>query len=290
MKTIVLTVLLFRCLISYSLEMQWAGTTTVLFKSGTSSILIDPVLTRPSASNLWGALSHETDKKLVDEFIKKNGMKDHTIGLFTTHTHFDHAFDLGYFSTQLPKAKVFGSKSALNLVKAYQPEFKNFIESKDQSVHQAGPFKVTILHANHPEILGLFHFAPGKIEKPIRKGSILDFKMGGNFHYLIEVEGKKIYFFSSPQTPIFKGAKDVDVLFLGLGSSKSMEDMRDRIIGKTNPKLIIPVHWDNFFTERSLKEPKRLPMFNLDDFIKSMPKKIQKKIKVPSYFKNIGLN
>lgn len=89
--------------------------------------------------------------------------------------------------------------------------------------------------------------------------SLRDYKEGGSYDFFIQHGEKKILI--RPSFNYIEGQLDgiqADVLFLGVaGLAKADEDMEKAFyaetVEKTKARLVIPVHWDNFFA--SLEKP-----------------------------------
>jgi hypothetical protein len=85
--------------------------------------------------------------------------------------------------------------------------------------------------------------------QPARKK---EFREGGSYDFFIFHKGRK--YLIRPSYNYLEGQLDgykADVLFLGIaGISKDTEARRERFfaetVGKTEPKVVVPVHWDNF--------------------------------------------
>jgi L-ascorbate metabolism protein UlaG (beta-lactamase superfamily) len=118
-----------------------------------------------------------------------------------------------------------------------------------------GRFTVTVLKSKHsPPIRGINDDLGQTIDKPLKQpAAVRDYKEGGSFDFLIRHQKGAILV--SPSSNYAEGALDkvrADVLFLGTGSlgnqTRDFQDAYyDHTVGKVHPKLVIPIHWDNFF-------------------------------------------
>jgi L-ascorbate metabolism protein UlaG (beta-lactamase superfamily) len=93
----------------------------------------------------------------------------------------------------------------------------------------------------------------GKIQSPLSlPASIWDFKDGENLIYHIELDAKKILFHpTGRKSPYFEDYKKLsaEILFLGIAKRGSTLEQIEKIIIPVNPKIIIPIHFDNFFLD-----------------------------------------
>jgi len=238
-------------------QLQWLGTSGFLIKYKNSQILIDPVISRPSYKSLFGLFKMDVDKKKIDQYLKKYNVEK-VDAFIVSHTHFDHAVDIGYFSSLFPKAQVIGSLSAKSLIEAYQPRFKNFREVQVSTEVMVGDFKITGFSSSHRLFAG-FEFASGTIKTPFKKGNIFDFKMGGIYNFLVEAGPYKILFYgSSGKMPNKFRELDIDLLLLNI-LSVSAKSLDESSLQGLKFKKVIPMHWDNFFFQRNFKTPSLIP-------------------------------
>lgn len=144
-----------------------------------------------------------------------------------------------------------------------------------------GKFTVTVLESKHTppfKILGKTNATDPNhpnIDTPlIQPVKAMDFIEGGTFDFYIQHGKNKILIKSS--TNFVEGAFDklnVDVLFLGIAQiSLQPISFQDEYYKQTvqtlKPKVLIPIHWDNFF--KPLSEPLEPNLQLGDDFDANM--------------------
>lgn len=232
------------------MKVTYLGTTMLLFDDGKDQLLFDCHVTRPSVlSFLGGKLA--TDRKVADRVIREIGF-DRLKGIFISHSHHDHVLDAPYFAARC-HADVYGSPSALNVARGGGVPEERLHSFLDSMSCQIGDFHVTVLPSIHSKAhwynndLGLTIDAP--LVQPARKK---EFKEGGSFDFFISHKGNK--YLIRPSYNYLEGQLDsyqADVLFLGIaGLSKDTKGRRKKFfaetIDKVQPKIVIPVHWDNF--------------------------------------------
>ena len=93
------------------------------------------------------------------------------------------------------------------------------------------------------------------IEEPlVQPASLRDYKEGGSYDFFIQHGEKKILI--RPSFNYIEGQLDgvrADVLFLGIaGLAKADAATEEKFFAETvdrvRPRLVVPVHWDNFFS------------------------------------------
>jgi len=233
-----------------SVRVTFFGVSTLLIDDGQTQILIDGFLSRPSmTTTLLGDI--QSDSTAINRILRDFRI-NRLRGIFVTHSHYDHAFDAGYVAWRTG-ATLYGSPSTLNIgrgagvpesqLQAYQPNV-------DLSL---GNFRVRVVPSIH---------SPGSalndeglsIDKPLlQPASFKAYLEGGSFDFLITHGGKKIYIKPSPN--FNAGALDsldVDALFLGIATVTKHDptwasDFYRENVTATEPALMVPIHWDDFF-------------------------------------------
>lgn len=91
-----------------------------------------------------------------------------------------------------------------------------------------------------------------EISRPLpQPARFSEFKEGHSFDYLIEHQGHKILVKVSTIPDQLKNIQ-VDILFLGIAqlsrqSAAFQQSYLDQTLTSLKPKLVVPIHWDNFF-------------------------------------------
>ncbi|MFJ6207976.1 MBL fold metallo-hydrolase [Lysinibacillus sp. NPDC092081] len=230
------------------IKVTFLGTSSLLFDDGNPQLLIDGI-SRPPLLKMLPFSTVKTDADTVNNAFKKIGIDNNKLQrLFISHTHYDHALDLAYIAKQTG-THVYGSESAINI------GLGNGINMKQMSVYEVNTamqfddFTVTVLQSKHSPT-----FDEGeKIQEPLKQpAKALDYHEDSSYDFLITHNNKT--FFVKPSTNYIEGALDdiqADVLFLGIGvlgaQDQNFQNMYyEQTVRKVQPKLIIPIHWDNF--------------------------------------------
>ncbi|TGL51569.1 MBL fold metallo-hydrolase [Leptospira kemamanensis] len=238
-------------------RVTFLGTTSILLDDGETQILTDGFFTRPS---LWKtAFSKiESDQNIIQSVLEKakiNRLK----GIFVCHSHYDHVMDAPLVA-KFTNAKLFGSSSTINVgIGAGLKEENMELFSLGKPV-KLGKFSITVLESKHTppfRIFGKtnatdsnFPAIASPLTQPVKA---TDYIEGGAFDFLIQHGKHKILIKSS--TNYVEGAFDkinVDVLLLGIAQLSLQplsfqENYYSETVKKLKPRLLIPIHWDNFF-------------------------------------------
>ena len=234
------------------MKVTYFGTTTLLFDDGQDQILFDAHLTRPSLMKyIFG--SEGTDTALADQLLAAHPM-DRLRAIFISHSHHDHVMDAPYIAKKTG-AHVFGSISALNVCRGGgvpEAQLTGFTEETEFTV---GDFRIRVIPSLHSKPTILNNDLGQTIDAPLKQPARLrDYKEGGSWDFYIEHQGRR--FLIRPSFNYIEHQLDgirADVLFLGTAGlakadTATKEAFFRETIDKVRPELVIPVHWDNFFS------------------------------------------
>lgn len=233
------------------MKVTYLGTTVLLFDDGTDQILFDAHISRPSINRVfWGKL--KTNTELADNIIRTHRI-NRLRAIFISHSHYDHVLDAAYFSKQC-NADIYGSESALNVARGGEVSEEKLKLFHAPETICIGNFKITILPSCHSKAHWYNNDLGQEIEKPLSQPARKkEFKEGGSYDFLIEHSGKK-YLIHPSFNYINNQLDDIkaDVLFLAIGgmseaSKETIMEFFKETVEKTDPDMVIPIHWDNFF-------------------------------------------
>lgn len=237
---------------SSSLQVKFFGVSTLLFDDGETQILIDGFFSRPS---LYQVLFQkiQSQPELIRQMIQQQHLQ-RTQAIFVTHSHYDHALDIGELARQLPHTKIIGSNSSLNIARGGQVTEQQLIQVQPLHALSFGEFKATAIASQHTPPTAVNNDLGEEISQPLQlPARFSQFKEGHSFDYLIEHQGHKILVKASTgAVPDQLKNLKVDTLFLGIAqlsrqSKEFQQNYLDQTLRTLKPKVVIPIHWDNFF-------------------------------------------
>lgn len=249
------------------MKVTFFGTTTLLFDDGKDQILFDAHFTRPSLAKYISG-SEPTDTKIADKMIRLHKI-ERLRAIFVSHSHHDHVMDAPYVANKCG-AMIYGSSSALNVARGGNVPEEKLKEFKAEDVFTVGDYKIKVLKSLHSKPTILNNDLGQTIDKPlVQPAKLRDYKEGGSYDFYVEHSGKR--YLIRPSFNYIEGQLDgytADVLFLGVaGLAKADEETEKKFcaetVGKVHPQIVIPLHWDNFFSP-------------LDEPVKGMPKPVEK--------------
>jgi L-ascorbate metabolism protein UlaG (beta-lactamase superfamily) len=241
-----------------AVRVTFLGIASLLLDDGETQILIDACYSRPDMTQvLRGKL--ETDPKVVDAVLKKAKV-ERLKAVFVAHSHYDHALDVAYVAKKTG-ATLHGSESTLNIGRGGDMDDKQLSLFKPGKEVKVGRFAVTVFASKHSPPIRFINDDLGEtIDKPLKQPArVKDYKEGGSFDFLIRRGDHAILVV--PSTNAAEGeltGVTADVAFLGIGSlgnqNKKFRDFYyEQTVGAVKPKLVVGIHWDNFFQPLSDK-------------------------------------
>lgn len=236
-----------------TLRATFLGVTTILFDDGETALMTDGFFSRPAFKEVaMGVIA--PDRARIEDALGKAGVT-RLAAVLTAHSHHDHAMDTPVVAA-MTGAVIVGSESTANIARGldFPKDRVRVIRGGEQLVF--GRFTIRVIKSPHSPG-ALF---PGEITSPLRPPApAREYKEGGNYSFLIEHDKQRILV--HPSANFSPGALDgvhADVVFLGMGTLGKQSDQFARdywreVVRSTGARLVIPIHWDNFF--RPLAEP-----------------------------------
>jgi len=233
-----------------AVSFRWWGTAGWRVDIGDRTVLVDPFLSRIDTGLFTGPFRTDTALTVRTDVIDPR--VDRATTVLVTHTHWDHFMDVPYIAKRTG-ARVFGTLTAYHLGLAYGVPSTQLSAVKGGEVLDFGDHSVEVvgsLHSRNPSYSVAF---PGvRVSPPPQPATIADLPEGDTLGYLLRVDGGPSVYFT--------GASDVaernltglapDVAMVAMQNATTTGDYLPRLLaGLDYPKVVVPVHYDNFETE-----------------------------------------
>lgn len=237
------------------IKATYCGTSTLIFEDEDDQIIMDGFFSRPSILNVaFGKI--QCDTNIVKKMVQKYSLNK-LRAIWVCHSHYDHCMDAPYLA-RLTGATIYGSSSTLNVARGYGIRESQLKEFQPNDTYIIGNFTIKVLASLHTpsfQFLGFSNdnsqdiFINQLLKQPAKYH---DFKEGGTFDFYIQ--NQNIQWMVKASTnfiPDFLKNYTVDYYFLGIASLGKMqkefqEKYYQETIQMTQPKYVIPIHWDNF--------------------------------------------
>jgi L-ascorbate metabolism protein UlaG (beta-lactamase superfamily) len=244
-----------------ALRVSWLGTAGHVVSSATTTLLVDPYLSRRRFRQLARPLVPD------EEEIFKH-LPDRVDAVLLGHSHFDHLLDAPVIARRTG-AKIVGSATTCAFARASGVPEAQIVEVPAEGKRlKIGDFDVRFVPSLHGRIaLGRVPF-PGEVRRPPQLPVRFHrYRMGGAFGILMRSAGVRVYHNGSADLVDAELAGErADVLLVGLAGRKATPDYLGRLLRALQPSVVVPTHHDAFFAP--LGEGVRLlPGIDLEGFV-----------------------
>jgi L-ascorbate metabolism protein UlaG (beta-lactamase superfamily) len=272
------------------LTARWLGVAGIAITDGTSTLLFDPVFTKPTLRHWLLNAELKSDRARVEEGLRAAAVQ-RADAVFASHCHFDHASDVGVVSEKTG-AMVYGGPSLRKITLSDTGVRAKFSGIRDGEAFQVGRFRIIPYRREHSPILRAidWKFLPGAVKDDFHY-EFYGFREGETWGYRVEhPEGNLLIDQSSQLWPGVSGyAGKTDTHFVGVANAASFENLLDENIRKINAPRVIPLHFDLFFLQSEALERQLLPGIKLDQFSIRLNGVPGKNFLVPSKFEPIPI-
>ena len=244
-----------------ALRIRWLGTAGHLLETATTTLLIDPFLTRPGPAQLLGRVA-------PDERAIRARLPPRVDAVLCGHSHFDHLLDAPFIA-RATGALLVGSATTCNFGRAHGvAESQLALVPPSGRTLTVGDATIRFVPSLHGRIALHRVPFPGEVAAPpTLPAPIWRYRMGGAFGILVEAGGQRLYHNGSADLidAALAGTR-ADVLLVGLAGRRATRDYLGRLCQALTPTLIVPTHHDAFFAP--LDEGLHLlPGIDLDGFV-----------------------
>lgn len=228
------------------LRSTFFGTSSLYVTDGRSSVFIDAFLTRPPLLRVACGRIAPDPARIAQTLAR--GLVSSLDAVFVAHSHHDHAMDAPEVVRQLG-GTLHGSESTLNIGRGAglrEDQLQRMGDGDDDTV---GNVRIRVIEGLHSP----GNRYPGTIDQPLTTPTrASDYRDGGcySFH-VIHPTGSIFIHPSANFVPHKLDDVQADVLYLGIGAlgaqtEQFREDYWHHVVDAVGPKLILPIHWDDF--------------------------------------------
>jgi L-ascorbate metabolism protein UlaG (beta-lactamase superfamily) len=228
------------------LEIVWLGVSGYRLTYQGVSIFIDPYLSRVPLRALLLRRRTLPDPRMIERYA---GAPGDVAGVLVGHTHFDHAVDAPALARRY-RTKAYGSASLGHLMRLHGLG-ERAVEVVPHESYELGPFTVRFVPSRHSKLLfGRRVPMDGELTcDHLHSLNPVSYKCGAVYGIRIEVAGISLYHQGSADLDDRELRGDrVDVFLAGVAGRSVTPRYWERILPKLDPRLIVPTHYDNFFT------------------------------------------
>jgi L-ascorbate metabolism protein UlaG (beta-lactamase superfamily) len=228
------------------LDVAWLGVSGYRLTYEGVSLFIDPYVSRVPLRALLMRRRALPDPVMLDRYATAPGA---VAGVLVGHTHFDHAVDAPALARRY-RTRAYGSSSLVHLMRLHGLE-DLAVEIVPDRPYELGPFVVRFVPSRHSKLLfgrkvpmageltcdHLDGLAPGA------------YKCGAVYGIRIDVAGVSLFHQGSANLDDAALQRDpVDVFLAGVAGRSVTPHYWRRILPKLDPRVVIPTHYDNFFS------------------------------------------
>ncbi|MDX1803675.1 MAG: MBL fold metallo-hydrolase [Alcanivorax sp.] len=238
-------------------RVTYLGTATLLISDGKTRLLTDGYFSRAGLGKvLFGKLA--PDAARIDRSLKQAGIT-HVDDIMVLHSHFDHAMD----SAEVAKrtgARLLGSASTVMVARGAHLPAARITRVTPGKPYHFGDFTVTFVPARHVPLPAPVEALTGKgeITRPLVPPAPVGAWQEGQCYALVihHPNGSLLVVGSAGYVPGALQGYQADYAFiasasLGKQSTAYQQAFFDNTVKAVGADTVIPVHWDNFFTELS---------------------------------------
>ena len=228
------------------LTISWLGVSGYRLTFEGTSIFVDPYVSRVPLRSLLLRRTAMPNAALIDRYA---GAPGEVAGVLVGHTHFDHAVDAPALARRYG-ARAYGSASLGHLMRLHGLG-ELAVEVVPHEPYELGPFVVRFVPSRHSKLLfGRKVPMDGELTCDHLHGlNPVSYRCGAVYGIRIEVAGISLYHQGSADLDDRELRGDpVDVFLAGVAGRSVTPHYWERILPKLDPRVVVPTHYDNFFT------------------------------------------
>lgn len=235
-------------------RMSWLGTTGWKIQTPSTTVLVDPYLSRFDTGLAAGRFDPltplSTDSAAIDHALGAAGTRAGAVdAILVTHTHWDHFADVPHIA-RTHGGTVFTTLTGYHLAQASDVPAKQVAVLRGAEELHVGDVVVRAVRSLHSRTGSGGLLFPGlHVQIPPRPETIADLPEGDTLAFLIRAP--------TGRSVLLMGASDFDdhalaglspdMVAMPVPSNDVTADYVSRLMeALDHPRLVVPVHWDDF--------------------------------------------
>jgi L-ascorbate metabolism protein UlaG (beta-lactamase superfamily) len=244
------------------IRLRWLGTAGYTVETSTTTVLIDPYLTRAPLGTLVAS------RLVPDEWAVRTQLPSRVDAVLCGHSHFDHLLDAPLIA-KMTGAKLVGSPTTAAFARAGGVRDDRIVEVGEGGLDLTiGDLDIRFVPSLHGRLfLGRVPF-PGTVSgAPRTPARAWHYRMGGAFGICVRAGETSVYHNGSADLidAAIEGVH-ADVLLVGIAGRRSTADYVARLCGLLQPSVVVPTHHDAFFAPLD-EGVHLLPGIDLEGFV-----------------------
>jgi L-ascorbate metabolism protein UlaG (beta-lactamase superfamily) len=222
------------------LQCRWLGTAGFEIRTARTTVLIDPFFTRVSLTTLLkGPI--RPNPAMIRPYLHA------THAVFVGHSHWDHLLDAPTIA-RMTGATLYGSDDSLRVARAEGLPGSQTTLLRAHGIVTVGDLTVEAIPSVHSHIVTQW-FVAGDMPKTVTTPmGFLSYKHGPVYGFVIRWRGRALYHSGSADfVDSEMSGRHIDVLLQCLAGWKSSPHLWERLRDRLQPRVIVPMHHDDFF-------------------------------------------
>lgn len=247
------------------LRIRWLGTAGHVVQSGSTTVLLDPFLSRPGLlATGFGRLRPNPDAWW--RWIPKS-----VDAIACGHSHYDHIMDAPEIAKRTG-CLLMGSRTTLSFARAHGVAESQLREVPPSgAVLRVGDIDIRFVPSLHGRIAAGRVPLPGEVHSPPKlPARVFHYRMGGAFGIHLTTPWGRVYHNGSADLVDAElQGLGAEVMLVGLAGRQATPFYLPRMLGILKPRFVIPTHHDAFFAPLD-EGVKLLPSIDLPGFLKQV--------------------
>ncbi len=244
------------------LRVRWLGAAGHVVQTETTTVLLDPFLTRPGLLRTASARLKPTPERWW------RWLPERVDAICCGHSHYDHLLDAPEIARRTG-ALLLGSRTTASFARAHGLRPAQIVEVPPEGLtRRVGDVEIRFVPSRHGRIVAGRVPFPGEVERPpMLPARVFHYRMGGAYGVHLTTPFGCLYHNGSADLIDAELTElRADTILVGLAGRRSTPDYLGRLLRLLRPRLVVPTHHDLFFAPLETGV-RLLPGVALDRFV-----------------------